>query len=72
MRICVYLLELVPQMSDVAHELFVCKLFSTILKQMLLKWSSDNNVVTYAQYGFQPKRGTAGAVFSLHTVISHY
>lgn len=47
-----------------------CKLFTSILNQRLLTWSDANDVITDAQFGFQPKRGTAEAIFSLSNVIN--
>lgn len=46
-----------------------CKLFTSILNQRLITWSDNNNVITDAQFGFQPQRGTAEAIFSLSTII---
>ena len=46
-----------------------CKLFTSILNQRLLLWSNSNDVITDAQFGFQPKRGTAEAIFSLSSII---
>lgn len=47
-----------------------CKLFTSILNQRLLTWSDANDVITDAQFGFQPKRGTAEAISSLSNVIN--
>ena len=46
-----------------------CKLFTSILNQRLLLWSNDNDIITDAQFGFQPNRGTAEAIFCLSTII---
>ena len=35
-----------------------------------MKWSSENSIVTDAQFGFKPGYGTTDAIFSLHTIIS--
>ena len=46
-----------------------CKLFASILNQRILLRSNDNDIITDAQFGFQPNRGTAEAIFCLSTII---
>ena len=45
------------------------KLFTNILNQRLLSWSSSHDVISDAQFGFQPGRGTVDAIFSLNAII---
>ena len=42
-----------------------CKLFTSILNQRLLSWADKDNIITDAQFGFQPQKGTAEAIFCL-------
>lgn len=41
------------------------KKFSSILNFILLKWSCKNNVISDAQFGFEPMSRTTDAIFSL-------
>ena len=47
-----------------------CKLFTSILNQRLLSWADKDNIITDAQFGFQPQKGTAEAIFCLSTIIN--
>lgn len=47
-----------------------CKLFTSILNNRLINWANENNVITDAQFGFQPNIGTAEAIFCLSSIIS--
>lgn len=49
----------------------MCKLFTSILNKRLLEWSTYNDVITDAQFGFKPSCGTRDAIFALHSIISN-
>jgi hypothetical protein len=45
-------------------------MFTSVLNKRLLDWSSKNNIVSDAQYGFKPGYGTRDAIFALNGLIS--
>ena len=48
------------------------KLFTSVLNARLLKWESENNIITDAQFGFRPGHSTVDAIFILQTLINKY
>ena len=46
------------------------KLFTSILNSRLLKWDSENNVITDAQFGFKQDFSTVDAIFVLQSIIN--
>ena len=47
------------------------KLFTTVLNVRLLKWATNNDMLTDAQFGFRNIYSTTDAVFSLYYVIQN-
>jgi hypothetical protein len=47
------------------------KLFTTILKLRSLKWSSSNDVLTDAQFGFRHGYSTTNAMFCLYSLMQN-
>lgn len=47
------------------------KLFTTVLNVRLLKWATNNDMLTDAQFGFRNIYSTTDAVFSLYSVIQN-
>jgi len=48
----------------------VAKLFTSLLNNRLLQWSSRYNVVSDAQFGFKPGLGTRDAIFALQGLVT--
>ena len=48
----------------------LAKIFTSVLNNRLLKWSTVNNVITDSQFGFRPGFSTSDAIFALHSLIS--
>ena len=46
------------------------KLFTSILNSRLLKWDSENNAITDAQFGFKQGFSTVDAIFVLQSIIN--
>ena len=49
-----------------------CKLFTSILNNRLIEWSSTNNIISDVQFGFQPNLSAADAIFSLQSLITKF
>lgn len=45
------------------------KLFTSIINQRLILWASENDIITDAQFGFQPSVSTVDAIFALYALI---
>lgn len=43
--------------------------FGILFSSMLINWANAYNVITDAQFGFQPNIGTAEAIFCLSSII---
>jgi hypothetical protein len=37
-----------------------------------MEWSSENNIISDAQFGFKQGFGTTDAIFALHGLVSNY
>ena len=46
------------------------KIYSHVLNNRLLKWSSTNNKIVNNQFGFQPQKSTKDCLFILYSTIS--
>jgi exonuclease III len=46
------------------------KLFTSVINHRLLNWSATNDVMTDAQFGFQPGFSTVDAIFALHALVT--
>ena len=46
------------------------KIYSHVLNNRLLKWSSTNNKIVNNQFGFQPQKSTIDCLFIFHSIIS--
>ena len=49
-----------------------CKLFTSILNNRLIEWSSTNNIISDVQFGFQPNLSAVDAIFSLRSLITKF
>lgn len=47
----------------------MCRSFGILFSSMLINWANAYNVITDAQFGFQPNIGTAEAIFCLSSII---
>ena len=45
-------------------------LSTSVINQRLLSCSKDNNISTYAQFGFKPGYGTRDAIFVIHGLVT--
>ena len=45
------------------------KLFTTVINQRLIEWSSENEISTDAQCGFKAGHTTVGAIFVLQNLL---
>lgn len=50
----------------------LAKVFTSVLNNRLMEWSSENDIISDAQFGFKPGFGTTDAIFALHGLISNY
>ena len=48
----------------------LAKIYSQLLLNRLTKWTSENDIITDNQYGFQKGKSTTDFVFLLHVIIS--
>ena len=46
------------------------KLFTSILNQRLIAWSSTYDIISDAQFGLQPVGSTVGASFALYAIVT--
>ena len=49
-----------------------CKLFTSILNNRLIEWSSTNNIICDVQFGFQPNLSAVDAIFPSHSLITKF
>ena len=48
------------------------KLFTSVINQRLIEWSTANDISTDAQFGFKPDHSTVDAIFVLQNIIEMY
>ena len=51
---------------------FIGKLFNSVLNNILDNYSSENNIISETQIGFEKKARTAEHMFVLRTLIENY
>ena len=48
------------------------KLFTSIINQRIINWSTENDISTDAQYGFKAGHSTTDAIFILQNLVNIY
>ena len=48
------------------------KLFTSIINQRIITWSTENDISTDAQYGFKAGHSTTDAIFILQNLVNIY